>query len=505
ARGDAHAAGEALAWNERALARALLDRLSELAVNAPPVAGGSPEVEGLRQQWRVTMAQFLIAAETGNGQARAEALRQDITALDVQLRSAEARAEAGDTARARLVEPATLSPEALRALLDDDTTLLEYALGTTQSYLWVVTSREIHTFTLAPRAQIEMAARSVHHDLLNATDAPQPGAEARRLALARLVIAPAASKLSGRRLAIVATGALSLVPFAALPFEGPGAPPALLTSRFQIVHLPSATTLAAMRALTDGRVAPSREMVIFADPIFEALDPRTRRIPGTAAPRTPGPSNQAQPSNQQAGPGVSGPLARLGASFPRLPFSRGEATTLSDLTAKQATMWLDGQATRERALGETLGGYRFIHFATHAVVHSDLPNLSSIVLSFVDEAGATHDPFLTLSDIYQMRLAADVVVLSACSTAEGRQVPGEGPIGLARAFMYAGAARVVASLWPVNDFATAELMKRFYRGMLEEKLSPAAALWAAQQQIASIPRWRSPHYWAPFVLQGDWR
>ena len=134
-----------------------------------------------------------------------------------------------------------------------------------------------------------------------------------------------------------------------------------------------------------------------------------------------------------------------------------------------------------------------------------MPSLSSIVLSFVDSSGASRDPFLTLPDIYDMRVNAEVVVLSACSTAEGRHVPGEGPIGLARGFMYAGAPRVIASFWRVNDMATAELMKRFYRGMLVDGLPAAAALRAAQQQIAAIPRWASPYYWAPFALHGDWR
>ena len=178
---------------------------------------------------------------------------------------------------------------------------------------------------------------------------------------------------------------------------------------------------------------------------------------------------------------------------------------MTALAPGQVTTFLDGQARRDRALGLALGDYRFIHFATHGIVHPEVPSLSSIVLSFVDGTGTPHDPFLTLPDIYEMRLNADLVVLSACSTAEGRHVPGEGLIGLTRAFMYAGAPRVVASLWRVNDSATAELMKRFYRGMLVEGRTAAAALRAAQEQVAAMPRWASPYDWAPFVLHGDWR
>ena len=95
--------------------------------------------------------------------------------------------------------------------------------------------------------------------------------------------------------------------------------------------------------------------------------------------------------------------------------------------------------------------------------------------------------------------------LSACQTALGQDVKGEGLVGLTRAFIYAGAPRVVASLWQVNDLATAELMKKFYRGMLQQRLRPAAALRAAQLEMSREPRWKAPYFWAGFVLQGEWR
>jgi CHAT domain-containing protein len=104
-----------------------------------------------------------------------------------------------------------------------------------------------------------------------------------------------------------------------------------------------------------------------------------------------------------------------------------------------------------------------------------------------------------------MKLGAGLVVLSACETALGKPVEGEGLLGLTRGFMYAGAPRVVASLWEVDDKATGELMKKFYEGMFVHRLTAAAALRAAQDAIRREPQWRSPYYWAGFVLQGDWR
>jgi CHAT domain-containing protein len=122
----------------------------------------------------------------------------------------------------------------------------------------------------------------------------------------------------------------------------------------------------------------------------------------------------------------------------------------------------------------------------------------------VDRNGNPTDGFLRLHEVYDLSLAADLVVLSGCRTALGKEVKGEGLLGLTRGFLYAGASRVMASLWPVRDRATAELMRRFYRGLLQDGLPPAAALRAAQRSLRRDPRWRDPFYWAPFILQGDW-
>jgi CHAT domain-containing protein len=152
-----------------------------------------------------------------------------------------------------------------------------------------------------------------------------------------------------------------------------------------------------------------------------------------------------------------------------------------------------------------LGQYRIVHFATHGLINSEHPELSGLVLSLIDENGKPQDGFLRMSEIFNLEMPADLVVLSACQTALGKEVKGEGLVGLTRGFMHAGAQRVVASLWQVDDLATAELMKHFYRGMLKENLRPAAALRVAQIELSKSPRWSSPYYWAGFVIQGEWR
>jgi CHAT domain-containing protein len=166
---------------------------------------------------------------------------------------------------------------------------------------------------------------------------------------------------------------------------------------------------------------------------------------------------------------------------------------------------LDFRASRDVALGGDLGMYRIVHFATHGLLDDQRPELSGLVLSLVDESGRSQDGFLRLNEIYNLRLSADLVVLSACQTGLGKEVRGEGLIGLTRGFMYAGARSVAASLWKVDDVATRELMKRLYTGLFKSGLKPAAALRAAQLEMLKTTQWRAPYYWAAFVLQGEWK
>jgi CHAT domain-containing protein len=190
----------------------------------------------------------------------------------------------------------------------------------------------------------------------------------------------------------------------------------------------------------------------------------------------------------------------------RLPFSREEAAAIASFVpARSLLEATDFRASRATATGGTLSDYRILHFATHGLLNTEHPELSGLVLSLVDKTGKSQDGYLRMHEIYSLRLPADLVVLSACQTALGKEVKGEGLIGLTRGFMYAGAERVVASLWQVDDLATAELMKRFYRGMLKEKMRPSEALRAAQLELMTQKRWAAPYFWAGFVMQGEYK
>ena len=187
-------------------------------------------------------------------------------------------------------------------------------------------------------------------------------------------------------------------------------------------------------------------------------------------------------------------------------YARLELKNLRDVaTGGETFVATEFAATREQLLGADLTQYAILHFATHGYLDPKRPEKSGLVLSTVNREGLAQDGFVKLQDIYGLRAPVDLVVLSACSTALGKEVRGEGLIGLTRGFMYAGASSVVASLWKVDDDATAELMKRFYSNMLQRGETPAEALRAAQNSIRQEPQWRSPYYWAAFTLQGEYR
>jgi CHAT domain-containing protein len=283
--------------------------------------------------------------------------------------------------------------------------------------------------------------------------------------------------------------------------EGTGAP---LIAQYALVQAPSASVIAALRERERSAV-PSRTLAVVADPVFAApADDLRRRLTGWLGGRRG--AEVSERDRLWQGPLVRSLQALGEESFPPLPGTRAEAEAILALVPRERRLAALGyRADRDAVLAGALDDYRILHFATHGVVNTEHPDLSGIVLSLVDRSGEPLNGFLRLYDVYRLRLSADLVVLSACRTALGREVRGEGLDGLVRGFFHAGAPLVVASLWDADDRATAELMVRFYRGMLQDGLPPVEALRRAQLSLWRQERWRSPYYWAGFVPQGDWR
>jgi CHAT domain-containing protein/tetratricopeptide (TPR) repeat protein len=517
-----HAADPAAGWQaaaldsaERARARGLLEVLVEGRVNLRE--GVDPALVAQERALRSEIAaqEFarvrLLGAEQPDA-ARMETVRQAVDRLREGYADLEGRIRAASPRAARLNE---VRPPAVREVqdeLDPGSALFEYHLGEARSVLWVVGRDEVRSFVLPPRAEIERLAARVHAGLTSRSRQPSretPEARRARIAqadaeagaaaseLSRVLLAPAAGVFPPERIVVVSDGALRYVPFAALPHPGRSRAP--LVETHEITHLPSAATLVALRRGRPTRPVAGGRTLVMADPVFAAEDPRVR-VARAGGPVLAEGAGRVDPEMLRAAAdaGLSG--------FPRLRLSRREAEAISALLpAERRRTALDFQASRASLLEGDLSGYRVLHFATHGLLDSRRPELSGLVLSLVDREGRPQDGFLRLNDVFGLRLDAELVVMSACQTALGRHVRGEGVIGLTRGFLHAGASRVVSSLWSVQDLATAELMRRFYRGVLHEGRAPAAALRAAQASMAREARWRAPYYWAAFTLEGEWR
>lgn len=436
--------------------------------------------------------------------ATAEATRKVEDEL-TQVRTRRETVEAQMNADARfnnLLRPAPLSLEEIRReVTDGETSLLEFSLGDRKSYLWLVTQEGMMSYELPDRRTIEAAALNLAR--LFGDEEKGPGSdsdiEAAAAELSRLVLAPVAGRLRSRRLIVVADGVLQYVPFQILTDASAGGEP--LVARHEIVNVPSASTLVLLRRELAGRPEAPKLLAAFGAPAVAAnyvpaAGERQERSGLTSRPEA------ALRPAAAGGPADTLDPKRIGSLF----FAKQELNVLRKLAPADETLIYSGpDATRERLRGLDLRQYRILHFATHGLLDAEHPELSGLVLSLVDRDGRPLTGFVGLSDIYNLRAPVDLVVLSACRSALGNDVRGEGLVGLTRGFMYAGASSVVASLWKVDDEATAELMKRFYSNMLEHGMPPAAALREAQNSIRQEPQWRSPYYWAAFTLQGEYR
>ncbi len=458
----------ALAITERARARTLLELLAEAGVDLRQ--GADPLLIERRTSLLRRLsakAELALRERPGEGSRKA-ALEEERDAILRDLDVVETEIRERSPGYAALVQPRPLDASRIQALLDPDTLLLSFSLGRERSFVWAVTAQSVESFELPGRAAVEEAARRFHEELSAYDPADRPRQAQDGEALGRMLLGPLGDRLRGKRLVVVPDGALEYVPFAALPGVQ------------EVVYLPSASALAVQRQILDRRPPAPAPLLVLADPVFDARDARLPARRETAAGEAP--------------------------VFERLPGSRREAEAIAGLAPPGGSrVLLDFAANRAEVLSERLSAYRIIHFATHGVIDAEHPTLSGLALSMVNSEGDPAEGFVHLHDVYNLRLNADLVVLSGCRTALGKELRGEGLIGLARGFQYAGARRVLASLWRVEDNATAALMSRFYRGLWAEGLRPAAALREAQLWVRAQRRWRDPYFWAGFVLAGDWR
>jgi CHAT domain-containing protein/Tfp pilus assembly protein PilF len=517
---DEEFARVAFGFAERARARSTLDLLTE--AHADIREGVDAALLDRERNARRALAagierrmRLLAAPHTPE---QANAADRDVRDMEGELEQVEAQIRSTAPSYAALTQPQPESLSEIQRTLDTNSLLLEYALGKDRAFLWAITPSSIDGYDIGKRSEIEAAARRLFELLTEPTRMPSSETAGEKQARTRrastelprasaevsaLLLGPVRDQLQHKRLVVVADGALQYLPFAALS-EPSGASIALVVSH-EMVNLPSASVLALLRRDAANRRLPAKTVAVLADPVFERDDERVTRTSHSQAPGAWQPEETGNKAAYRSAPEVGlgqGQAARI----PRLLYSRREAESILGLVPSGSRLRaLDFEASRATAMNPELGQYRFVHFATHGFLNSAEPRLSGIVFSLVDSKGREVPGYLSTADTFNMKLPVDLVVLSGCQTALGRQIRGEGLVGLTRGFMYAGARAVVASLWKVDDAATADFMRRFYSAMLRDGLAPVSALQRVQVEMSQSKLWSDPVHWAAFVLQGDWQ
>ena len=488
-------AGLALQASEKKRARVLLESLVESRVDIRE--GVDPKLVEreriAREKLNARSEQRVRTLSGPHTEAQAQNAERTVSLALDGYRQIEAQIRVSSPRYAALTRPEPIDFKSIQAQIDPATLLLVYSLGEQRSFLFAVTAKTIDVHVLARRDEIEREAKRFYErfkvdKLSRALDAGVDDGQR----LSRILLNPVAEQLAGKRLVIVADGKLQYVPFAALTM--PGTDNQHLLAKHEIVNLPSVSVLREQREALTRRATAPKAVVVIADPVYERYDARFKANN----------ARRVQVSQNQAAPALANGFPRE--PLTRLRFSDHEAREIAKLVPKDQYLELSGFAASRKGLSvANLEQFRILHVSAHGVLNDKHPELSGIALSLYDQRGRQQDGFLNSHEFYNLKIGAELVVLSACETAVGADFRGEGMMSLARSFMYAGARRVVVSLWKVDDRATATLMTHFYKAMLSRNMTPAAALQAAQIAVASSnSQWSDPYYWSGFVLQGEW-
>ena len=470
-------------------------------VNAQITAGVPADLlkrkqENLNRQQEIA-AQLTGVSVANDQKAKPSDLEKELETLQTEFDQIENQIRTASPRYASLTatQPSSLA-DIQQKVLDDNTVLLEYALGNDASYLFAVTRAGLSVFKLPAKAELNKLSTDFRAQLippklqrrligidvadeqrgLGLAQGPSENVQSfvtASNALYQAAVAPAASLIGDKRVLIVADGALNYVPFEALVKNVRRrldyASLDYLIKSNEIVYAPSASVIAAIRqqqsAATNVR---DGSILVIADPIFSADDARMKAL--RAAHMPAGETRGLGLALESAVADVAGTQASSPAStlrLARLPGTRAEAEAIAASArtgGAKAEVWMDLGASEEKIHAANVSNYRIVHIATHGLLNVERPQFTGVVLSLVGNTSA--DGFLRTDEIFNLKMAPSLVMLSACETGLGKEKRGEGVMGLTRAFMYAGAPTVGVSLWSVADKSTAELMTDFYKRFL---------------------------------------
>jgi CHAT domain-containing protein/tetratricopeptide (TPR) repeat protein len=483
----------------RSLAELLHETQTNLLTNVDPETAAREKA--LRQSIRVKEDQKIELLGTAYNRRDLAGVEASLAQLREEYKQILEKIHVQNPSYEQISRPTTYSLQQIQldVIENDRTVLLEYFLGTDASYVWLVTSDSFTAHELPKDAIITEAVKNLY-ELLSAKPNSESDAKVRSAAheLGQMILAPVAHQLAGRRVIVVADGALNYVPFQVLSSGH-----RLLIEDSEIINAPSASILGQLRQELSKRKPAEKILAAFGDAVF----------PSNYAERKKSDASQQLATRQNDNRlwrtasrdiGVAGDSLKP-EQIQQLFYAGLELKNIRELAGPGSFLATGFDATREKLESTDLSQYSILHLATHGVLDPKRPEQSGFLLSLIDRDGHSQDGFITMKDVYRLQVPVDLVVLSACRTGLGKEVLGEGLIGLTRGFMHAGASSVASTLWRVDDEATAELMKYFYANMLQHNMTPAAALRDAQNTIRQDPRWSSPHYWAAFTLQGEYQ
>ena len=533
---------QAFQTSEKSKARSLLELLTESNINIRRgVDAELIEQENHLQQRLEALEKRhveILSNINPNTKQQAAAINKQIKELIIQYKHIQNQIRVVSPAYAALTQPEPVTMEDVQQkILDKDTVLLQYSLTEEYSYLWVVTTESFNSVELPPASEIDQLADRFYLSLINGDNLysdktriavpkadpssdsseiaipkvnPSPDSSEIALKLSQILLGEIAPQLNKKRIVVVADGSLHYVPFAALPnphhLKKNNLIP--LINDYEVVNLPSCSTLAILREEKKQPPINRKKIAILADPVFSPNDERFNNQQTNSNLDSVAPRDVSRILLQRAAKNVNQnkPENTKQNEIKRLRGTRKEAEAILKLIPESEQISaFDFAANRNWLTQSKLAEYAMVHIATHGMADSTNPELSGLILSLVDEQGKHQNGYFRLHDVFNLNLAAELVVLSACQTGLGKNFRGEGLVGLTRGFMYAGTPRVLVSLWSVDDNSTAEMMQRFYRLILKDGLTPAEALRAAQIEMQTETEWKSPYYWAAFTLQGEWQ
>lgn len=510
---DLHRDADAFEMAERGRARGFVEMLTT-------TRGGLPDELTPEQVRNESVLQSRIVSiqktlwEEGTSTKEEQQRKAELAAAEEELEAFHVAVRRSNPRYASLRYPEPINAARVQSdLLDKKSVLLEFMLGEKRSLVWVVSKNSLKAAVVPPRKDIEERVLEFRKALTDKSSALTVQSSIERIdrlgsALYSTLFAPIQDAVpSGARVIIVPDGVLSYLPFEALitgtrQSASDEIRRSYALEKYRVAYAPSASALAAVRILNPQRARWEKTLLAFGDPVVEG-----RGVTGMAAGKPAlirdYSSDSLTASDESQAQTAYDAYAERGFSLARLPFTREEVLSIGKLfSAAHRRLYLGHSATEEAIKQEHLDDYRYIHLASHGFIDESVPGRSGILFS---RAPSSHeDGVLQAGEIIRLKLSADLVTLSACSTGLGKFVNGEGILGLTRAFFYAGARNVAVSLWNVNDSATADLMRSFY-AHLKRGETKSEALRHAKLHLLSVPNpaWRHPYFWAAFVLVGD--